>query len=174
MVKGLPHHYIFQLLPCCEEECIHPVCKRGKPEKEHVWYDGGPPLSYLPIPIADPKRCWGQPCDECKGFSASYYLSQMITWSLFQNMEQISVYSLRQMIKWKQQQSLNARKMKSGQRQNTTIYARQFSCLLQMFVFGQNTLASRQKGGRRVLKKQPRPELERERTVIKVRLLLKS
>lgn len=74
MVKGLPNHYIFQLLPCYEEECIHPVCKRGQPEKEPVWYDGGPPLSYLPVPIADPKRCWGQPCDECKGFCTGHYL----------------------------------------------------------------------------------------------------
>ena len=31
MGKGLPNHYIFQLIQCYEEECIHPVCKRGKP-----------------------------------------------------------------------------------------------------------------------------------------------
>ena len=74
MVKGLPAHYVFQLIPCYQQDCIHPVCKRGKPIQEPVWYNGGPPLSYLPIPIAEPKHCWGQPCDECKGFCTGHYL----------------------------------------------------------------------------------------------------
>ena len=74
MVIGLPSHYIFQLLPCYKEECVHPVCKRGRPEKEPVWYEGGPALSYLPIPIPDPKRCWGQPCEQCKSFCTGHYL----------------------------------------------------------------------------------------------------
>lgn len=75
MVKGLPSRYIFQLLPCYEKECFHPVCQRGRPEKEPVWYEGGPSLSYLPIPIPDPKRCWGQPCEQCKGFCTGHYLN---------------------------------------------------------------------------------------------------
>lgn len=74
MVKGLPAHYVFQLIPCYQQDCIHPVCKRGKPIQEPVWYDGGPPLSYLPIPIVEPKRCRGQLCDECKGFCTGHYL----------------------------------------------------------------------------------------------------
>ena len=75
MVKGLPSHYIFQLLPCYKDVCIHPVCRKGKPDKEPVWYAGGPPLSYLPIPVPDPKRCWGQPCDRCKAPCTGHYLN---------------------------------------------------------------------------------------------------
>lgn len=74
MVEGLPSQYIFQLLPCYKDDCIHPVCRKGKPDKEPVWYDGGPPLSYLPIPVPDPKHCWGQPCDRCKGLCTGHYL----------------------------------------------------------------------------------------------------
>ena len=74
MVKGLPSYYIFQLLPCYKKECLHPVCKRGRLQKELAWYKGGPPLSYLPIPIPDQKRSWGQPCKQCKGFCTGHYL----------------------------------------------------------------------------------------------------
>ena len=47
MVKGLPSNYLFQLLPCYEEDCPHRVCSAGKPDKELCWYEGAPP----PCPI---------------------------------------------------------------------------------------------------------------------------
>ena len=75
MVEGLPSQYIFQLLPCYKDVCIHPVCRKGKPDKEPVWYAGGPPLLYLPIPVPDPKHYWGQPCDRCKGLCTGHYLN---------------------------------------------------------------------------------------------------
>lgn len=46
IVEGLPKRYIFQLLPCYKKECAHPVCQRGRPEKEPVWYEGGPSFFY--------------------------------------------------------------------------------------------------------------------------------
>ena len=47
MVKGLPKNYIFQLLPCYQNGCPHPVCLSGKLLEEKCWYEDGPPLSYL-------------------------------------------------------------------------------------------------------------------------------
>lgn len=76
MVKNLPAHYVFQLLPCFQNECIHPVCISGKPQNEYCWYEGGPPLSYLPVPISDTKRLWGgESCETCKGHSNGHYLN---------------------------------------------------------------------------------------------------
>ena len=70
--KNLPSQFVFQLLPCYETSCPHPVCQAGKPEKDYTWYSGCPPLSYLPIPICDPQRPWGgKDCKVCAG----HYLS---------------------------------------------------------------------------------------------------
>ena len=68
MVKNLPENYVFMLLPCYERNCPHPVCVNGKPNSEPVWYEGGLPLTYIPIPIPDPKLAWGSPCNSCVGF----------------------------------------------------------------------------------------------------------
>ena len=68
MVKKLPSQYVFQLLPCYQEGCPHPICMSGKPETEYCWYEGGPPLSYLPIPVPDTNRPWGdENCPSCSG-----------------------------------------------------------------------------------------------------------
>ena len=75
MVKNLPENYVFMLLPCYERNCPHPVCVNGKPNSEPVWYEGGPPLTYIPIPIPDPQRAWGSPCNSCVGFCCGHYLS---------------------------------------------------------------------------------------------------
>ena len=76
MVKNLPSQYVFQLLPCYQNGCPHPVCISGKPETEYCWYEGGPPLSYLPIPIPDPKRPWGdRNCASCPGHCSGHYLN---------------------------------------------------------------------------------------------------
>ena len=35
------------VLLCYEVDCIHPLCREGRP-KEDTWFPGGPSLSYLP------------------------------------------------------------------------------------------------------------------------------
>ena len=65
MVMGLPSQYIFYLLPCYSSECPHPICQKGKPSQEELWYPNGPPLSYLPLPIPDQNRPYGGKCDSC-------------------------------------------------------------------------------------------------------------
>ena len=76
MVKKLPSQYVFQLLPCYQEGCPHPICMSGKPETEYCWYEGGPPLSYPPIPIPDTNRPWGdENCPSCSGHCSGHYLN---------------------------------------------------------------------------------------------------
>ena len=73
MVKDIPQNYVFMLLPCFEKNCPHKVCKQGK--KQWIWYDGGPNLSVLPLPVPDPQRPWGGSCKSCPDFCAGHYLS---------------------------------------------------------------------------------------------------
>jgi hypothetical protein len=74
MRKDLVQKYIFCLSCCYEQNCEHPLCKKGKPEKEPTWYIGGPPLSFLPIPSPDPNRHYGQEqCHECDGACYGHY-----------------------------------------------------------------------------------------------------
>ena len=56
LVKDVPTKYVFQLVCCYKKDCIHPECMRGSPDIEPVWYPGGPPLSFLPIPVPDTER----------------------------------------------------------------------------------------------------------------------
>ena len=76
MVKKLPSQYVFQVLPCYQKGCPHPICVSGKPETEYCWYEGGPPLSYLPIPIPDTNRPWGdENCPSCSEHCSGHYLN---------------------------------------------------------------------------------------------------
>lgn len=76
MVDKLPSQYVFQLLPCFQEGCLHPICILGKPETEFCWYEGGPLLSYLPFPIPDPERPWGgKNCASCSGHCSGHFLN---------------------------------------------------------------------------------------------------
>ena len=60
MVKDFPHLYVFMLLPCKAKDCPYPRCEEnGNSDDGNTWFPGSPPLSYFPIPIADPKRPWG-------------------------------------------------------------------------------------------------------------------
>ena len=63
MYKGLPAKYVFFLVCCYQKNCIHEACKKGKPEKEILWYPGGPPISFFPMPQPDPERSHG--CSSC-------------------------------------------------------------------------------------------------------------
>ena len=80
MVKDLPHSYVFWLLSCKAKDCPHPRCQgNGNSDVGNLtWFPGGPPLSYFPTPIADPKRPWGEggagACEQCGGKCAGLYL----------------------------------------------------------------------------------------------------
>ena len=54
----------------------------GRPEKEHLWFKDGPPLLYLPLPIPDPERPWGNPCTTCTGPCVGHYLSPEKNWEV--------------------------------------------------------------------------------------------
>ena len=58
------------VLLCYEVDCIHPLCREGRP-KEDTWFPGGPSLSYLPIPIPDVKS---QICEKCGQKCSGHYL----------------------------------------------------------------------------------------------------
>lgn len=73
MVKNLPEKHVFMLYPCYEKNCPHPVCVNGKPNSQPVWFEGGPPLTYVPLPIPYPK--WGSKCDTCVGACSGHYLT---------------------------------------------------------------------------------------------------
>jgi hypothetical protein len=74
MVASLPPNYLFMLLPCYQPNCSHPQCVNGKPASETTWSPGGPPLSFLPIPIKDPQQPRGGPCNKCTGICSGHYL----------------------------------------------------------------------------------------------------
>ena len=73
MVQGLPSQYIFYLLCCYSEDCLHPLCQSGSPATLPTWYAGGLPLTHLPLPVADPERTWGSQCSTCKGICPGHY-----------------------------------------------------------------------------------------------------
>jgi len=62
MVSDLPIQYAF-MLTCCH--CCHSECKKGKPVSPHRWYDGGPTINMLPLPVVDEQRPWGSACGHC-------------------------------------------------------------------------------------------------------------
>ena len=40
-----------------------------------TWYSGGPPVSFLPLPVMDKDRPWGSSnCEECNGFCHGHYV----------------------------------------------------------------------------------------------------
>ena len=66
MNSQLPENYVFMLNLCQQPGCLHPLC--GKDVTDSTWYDNGPPLTYVPVPIPDPRRNWGGDCNDCAGF----------------------------------------------------------------------------------------------------------
>ena len=48
------------------------MCQREK--EDFHWFDGGPPLSFVPVPVADPNRSWGGICSTCTGHCNGHYL----------------------------------------------------------------------------------------------------
>ena len=81
MVPELPAQYIFFLLCCYKDGCIHPCCQAGTTEQCIRWYPGGPPISYLPLPVVDSDRPWGNlSCSTCSGskFCSGHYKLQVV------------------------------------------------------------------------------------------------
>lgn len=75
MRKDLPVKYVFFLVCCYGKDCIHEVCKKGQPEKQLTWYEGGPPITYFPLPRTDPERPYGDSsCKKCTGTCNGHYL----------------------------------------------------------------------------------------------------
>ena len=42
-----------------------------------TWFPGGPPLTYIPLPVSDPERPWagGKDSADCTEFCAGHYLT---------------------------------------------------------------------------------------------------
>ena len=76
MVKDIPLQYLFFLKCCFQPNCCHPVCK--SPVALPCWYEGGPRVSYLPLPIPDPDKPWGRTdCSECTGRCSGHYMKPL-------------------------------------------------------------------------------------------------
>lgn len=73
-VKSVAEKYVFLLVPCYKNGCIHPLCKKGKPRSEIVWYENSLPISLLPLPVPDESRPWGGSCNKCSGFCTGHFL----------------------------------------------------------------------------------------------------
>ena len=55
--------HLMQLLRCCfKPGCKHPCLEGKQPSTPDRWYPGGPPLTHLPLPKADPSRPCGWSC----------------------------------------------------------------------------------------------------------------
>jgi len=76
MVEGLPTQYLFYLLcsNCKAPNCPHAICQGGRRGEVPAWYEGGPTVSYLPLPIPDTSRPWGSSCSDCKGCCYGHFL----------------------------------------------------------------------------------------------------
>ncbi len=56
-----------------EKECLHPFCISGQPMPQ--WFSGGPPVSYIPLPIPDPDLHRGSmSCSKCTSFCSGHFL----------------------------------------------------------------------------------------------------
>ena len=71
-VKQLPSQYNVFLVPCYTSGCPHPVCQEGRPTSVPTWFEGGPPITYLPLPVPDEGRPWGQQCSTCSDCYGHY------------------------------------------------------------------------------------------------------
>lgn len=78
-----PMQYVFFLKCCFEDDCIHPLCSNQQwlSSEAMTWFSGGPPLSYIPLPIPDPKQPWGNSeCQRCKGVCHGHFLQPAEAW----------------------------------------------------------------------------------------------
>lgn len=76
-MTGYPPQYVYYLLCCFRPGCIHPLCQKhvGMSQSNFMWFPQGPPLTYLPLPVPDPERPWGNnSCQQCSGFCNGHFL----------------------------------------------------------------------------------------------------
>ena len=79
MVPGLPP-YIYFLLCCYQDGCGHPLGQSGRPVQSPLWYPGCPSISFLPLPVPDPERPWGNTsCLTCNPPCARHYKQNHFT-----------------------------------------------------------------------------------------------
>ena len=79
----LSHKYFLVLDLCYKESCPHKRCMEGSKELRY-WFNGGPPLTYFPLPVPDPLKPWGGKCDTCQGHCAGHYMQPLDAWSYVQ------------------------------------------------------------------------------------------
>ena len=58
---------------CTAQGCLQPICQKERTEAP-TWFNGGPPILCLPLPIPDSSRPWGSQCSECKGSCYGHFL----------------------------------------------------------------------------------------------------
>lgn len=77
MNKKVPSRYVFHLACCYENGCPHPLCKKGPPQEVDCWYECGPSVKDIPLPLPDPQYTFGSnSCTKCKSaICAGHYLS---------------------------------------------------------------------------------------------------
>jgi len=64
-----------------ESDCVHRLCKKGKPDEEPCWFPGGLPLTYVPVPTPELERPFGNPsCSHCKEFCSGHYTKPEKLW----------------------------------------------------------------------------------------------
>ena len=59
-----------------KSSCPHPVCKKGS-DNFPAWFNGGPSIAYLPLPIPNPEKAYGGDCNECKGDCYGHFMKPL-------------------------------------------------------------------------------------------------
>ena len=75
--QGLPAQYVFLLVCCFKPDCPHPLCEGNQqhPPPQMKWFNDGPSIGKIPLPVADPSRPWGDlNCSTCQTFCSSHFL----------------------------------------------------------------------------------------------------
>ncbi len=54
--KNLPKQYGIHYTLCGKADCIHPRCQNGETSENVTWFPGGPPVTWLPLPVPDLDR----------------------------------------------------------------------------------------------------------------------
>ena len=80
---NISNKYFIVLDLCYKEECPHKRCMEGNKEPYH-WFNGGPPLTYFPLPVPDPLKLWGGNCVSCQGQCTGHYMNPLEAWSYVQ------------------------------------------------------------------------------------------
>ena len=110
-LPNLSNKYFLVLALCFQPGCPHSLCMAGNKEQS-CWYQGGPPLTYFPLPVPDPAKPWGGDCSSCKGQCPGHYkpgymfknmgtkMSSLTPHQLFSRMHSMRLLS-QELIFWK-------------------------------------------------------------------------